>query len=178
LCQIQIEHDILPVEIDETCLQHESADACAMRLALHKARVAHGHAPEAIIIGSDTLVTLDGMRLGKPEHRVNALQMLELLSGRVHEVVTGVAVIRQDQEISCVNRTKVTFRDLSASEINAYWETGEPVDKAGAYAIQGIAARFVEKIEGSYSGVMGLPLYETAHLLEEVGVRFSVPSHA
>ena len=131
-----------------------------------------------MVIGSDTLVTVDGLALGKPRDREDAQQMLELLSGRDHEVVTGVAVIRAHRELSCTNRTVVTFRKLATHEINAYWETGEPRDKAGAYAIQGIAARFVKRIEGSYSGVMGLPLYETAQLLEQVGLQFSVSTNA
>lgn len=178
LQQIHVDHDILPVDIDETCAEHESVIDCAIRLALTKARVGLSLAPDAVIIGSDTLVTVDGLSLGKPESRENALQMLESLSSRQHEVVTAVAVAREGRELSCANRTVVTFRPLSASEIAAYWETGEPRDKAGAYAIQGIAARFVTKIEGSYSGVMGLPLYETAQLLEEIGVQLSVPVDA
>lgn len=178
LQQIHVDHDILPVAIDETCAGHETVIDCAIRLALGKARVGLSLAPDAVVIGSDTLVTVDGLSLGKPENREKALQMLESLSGRQHEVITAVAVAREGKELSCANRTKVTFRALSASEIAAYWETGEPRDKAGAYAIQGIAARFVTKIEGSYSGVMGLPLYETAQLLEEIGVQLSVPADA
>jgi septum formation protein len=178
LQQIQVDHDITPVDIDETCAQHEPVIDCAIRLALTKARVGLSRAPDAVVIGSDTLVTVDGLSLGKPQNRENALQMLESLSGRQHEVITAVAVVRKGRELSGVSRTMVTFRALSAREIAAYWETGEPRDKAGAYAIQGIAARFVTNIEGSYSGVMGLPLYETAQLLEEIGVQLSVPADA
>ena len=178
LQQIHIHHEAMPMDIEETCLSQEVVADCAIRLALAKARAAHAQALDAVVIGSDTIVTVDGVALGKPKHREDAQQMLELLSGRDHEVVTGVAVIRGDRELSCANRTVVSFRDLSADEIDAYWETGEPRDKAGSYAIQGIAARFVKRIQGSYSGVMGLPLYETAQLLEQVGIYSSVSANA
>ena len=169
LLQIQLPHAIQSVEIDESCHDGETPSACAERLALVKAREVLLANPGACVIGADTIVTVDGQILGKPVNRENGLQMLELLSGREHQVMTGLAVVNDRQELSCVSTSRVTFRELSKPEIADYWDTGEPVDKAGSYAIQGIAARFVKHLTGSFSGVMGLPLYETSQLLEEVG---------
>jgi septum formation protein len=170
LLQLGVEHDILAVDIDESCLTEESPEACVERLALEKARTAHDLARQALVIGSDTMVIAEGKILGKPRDRADGLQMLECLSNRAHEVLTAVAVTGEGRELSCVQRSKVVFRQLSSAEIVAYWQSGEPRDKAGGYAVQGIAAQFIERIEGSYSGVMGLPLYETAQLLKEFGI--------
>ena len=112
------------------------------------------------------MVVVDGEILGKPVSRENAITMLQRLSGRSHHVMTGVAVVSRQQSV-CVNVSEVTFRELSIEEIEAYWDTGEPADKAGSYAIQGYAAAFIRKLVGSYSGVMGLPLFETAQLLAQ-----------
>lgn len=171
LLQLGVEHEIMAVDINESCLTAESPDECVERLALEKARAALALSGQALVIGSDTMVVVDDNILGKPRDRVDGLQMLECLSGRAHEVLTAVAVITTERELSCVQRSKVVFRQLSAAEMAAYWQTGEPSDKAGGYAIQGIAAQFVEYLEGSYSGVMGLPLYETAELLREFDIR-------
>jgi len=170
LLQLGIKHRILPVDIDEVCLSSESAYECVQRLALEKARAALVLAPQALVIGSDTMVIINGDILGKPRDRADGLQMLEYLSGREHEVLTAVAAVSADRELFSVQRSKVIFRQLSSAEIEAYWETGEPRDKAGGYAIQGMAAQFIERIEGSFSGVMGLPLYETTQLLREFGI--------
>lgn len=170
LLQLGVQHDISAVDIDESCLSGESPDKCVERLALEKARAGQVLFPLALVIGSDTMVVVDGKILGKPRDRAEGLQMLEWLSNRSHEVLTAVAVIGDGKELSCVQRSKVVFRSLSSEEIEAYWQSGEPCDKAGGYAIQGIAAQFIERLEGSYSGVMGLPLYETAQLLKEFDI--------
>ena len=170
LLQIGVEHEIRVVDINETCLPGESPDECVERLALEKARAALDLFPQALTIGSDTMVVIDDQVLGKPRDRAHGLQMLEWLSGREHEVLTAVAMTVTGRELSCVQRSKVLFRQLTSTEIAAYWQTGEPYDKAGGYAIQGIAAQFVERLDGSYSGVMGLPLYETAQLLREFDI--------
>jgi len=170
LLQLDITHKVLPVDVEEACQSSESADECVQRLALEKARVALLLEPQALSIGSDTMVIINGKILGKPRDRADGLQMLECLSGREHEVLTAVAVVGAGRELASVQRSKVRFRQLSCAEIEAYWETGEPRDKAGSYAIQGKAAQFIESLEGSFSGVMGLPLYETALLLREFGI--------
>ena len=170
LLQLGVEHQVLPVDVDEVCLSLESANECVQRLALEKARAALEHVPQARVIGSDTMVIINGKTLGKPRDRAHGLQMLEWLSGQEHEVMTAVSIVSEHRELSCIQRSKVRFRQLSPAEIEAYWETGEPCDKAGGYAIQGRAAQFIEYLQGSFSGVMGLPLYETAKLLREFGI--------
>jgi len=170
LLQLGIEHEVMPVDIDESCLKDESPEDCVERLALEKARSAHDRAQEALIIGSDTMVIVDNKIMGKPRDRADGLQMLECLSNRSHEVLSAVAVTGNGRELSCVQRSKVVFRQLSFTEIAAYWQSGESCDKAGGYAIQGMAAQFIERLDGSYSGVMGLPLYETAQLLREFDI--------
>ena len=125
----------------------------------------------APVLAADTTVTLDGRILGKPADRREATEMLGVLSGRRHEVLTAVAVKHEERLELAVSASEVEFRPLSAGEIGIYLESGEADDKAGAYAIQGLAARFVREMRGSYSGVMGLPLYETAQLLERLGAR-------
>ncbi len=170
LTQLGVKHRVMAVDIEESCKPAENPEECVKRLALEKARKAKAKSSDALVIGSDTMVVVNGRVLGKPMNREDGLQMLESLSGRQHEVFTAVAVAAQGREISCVQRSQVHFRELSSAEIAAYWQTGEPADKAGAYAIQGLAAQFIQRLEGSYSGVMGLPLYETASLLGEFGV--------
>jgi len=134
---------------------------------LQSCRKAPANSP---VLAADTAVVLDGRILGKPAHRRDALDMLRLLSGRTHEVLTGIAVVTERGVESRHSRSEVTFRAISDLEAGAYWDTGEPCDKAGAYAIQGRAAIFVANLRGSFSGVMGLPLYETADLLAKAGV--------
>lgn len=172
LRQIGVDFLVLPVDIDEAPLAGETPEACVQRLALEKART--GRREQAVasalpVLGADTLVVAGGTVLGKPADRGDAIGMLQLLSGSTHRVITAVA-LAGDHEAVCMSTSHVTFRTLTARECEAYWETGEPRDKAGAYAVQGLAAMFIARLEGSYSGVMGLPLYETAVLLQEFGI--------
>jgi septum formation protein len=157
------------VDVDETPLSGEPAKAMVLRLAEKKARAA-GRAADAVVIGADTAVVLDGIVFGKPTGRDDALGMLGRLSGRSHQVLTGIAVLSRDTLRTTVSVTNVTFRDIDPDEALQYWQSGEPRDKAGAYAIQGGAGDFVVAVEGSYSGVVGLPVLEIARLLQLAGV--------
>lgn len=161
------------VEVDETPLAGEAAEAYVERLARAKAesgwrRMQQRNLPRAPVLSADTTVSVDGRILGKPANREEAAAMLGSLSGREHEVLTAVALKHDDWLESVVSRSEVRFKTLSAAEIAGYVESGESDDMAGAYAIQGRAARFIVELRGSYSGVMGLPLYETAQLLEKM----------
>ncbi|WP_421682428.1 septum formation inhibitor Maf [Stutzerimonas urumqiensis] len=171
LQQIGVPFDIRIYPIDETLLPGEQPAAYVERLARAKAKaVLETLTVPACVLGADTAVVLEGRVLGKPADRDDAIAMLEALSGREHQVFTGVAVLdRTSCRVEVVD-TRVRFRRLRRDEIEAYWATGEPCDKAGAYGIQGFGAVFVERIEGSYSGVVGLPLCETAGLLEQFGL--------
>ncbi|MDX1443992.1 MAG: Maf family protein [Gammaproteobacteria bacterium] len=169
LRQVGLEPEVRPVDIDETPLPGEAARDYVERLALAKARAAaKGEARP--VLGSDTSVVVDGEILGKPVDESDAAAMLERLSGRAHIVMTAVAVVHGDKENHVTVATEVEFAPLSDDEIKAYWKTGEPIDKAGAYGIQGHAAAFIVRVNGSYSGVVGLPLHETTQLLRESGV--------
>jgi septum formation protein len=169
--QIGVHYTVCPVAVSERVNPGEAPEEYVLRLALAKAR-AGGAALEvqAPVLGADTAVVVDDTILGKPRDRADALAMLARLSGREHRVLSGVALVQGEREESRLSVTRVRFRVLQPGEAEAYWASGEPADKAGAYAIQGRAAVFVERIEGSYSGVMGLPLFETAGLLERFGV--------
>jgi septum formation protein len=169
---IGIEHEVIPANVDESVRGRESPAMHAERLAREKAGVIAGREPQSVAIGADTIVLIDGKILGKPANSVDAGSMLRLLSGRVHTVVTAVAVARGKKIVSGVEKVSVTFRELSDDEIDAYIATGEPMDKAGAYGIQGFGATIVERIEGDYFAVMGLPLVRLVSLLEEVGVDY------
>jgi septum formation protein len=125
---------------------------------------------ELPVLGADTAVVLDGTMLGKPRDRQSALAMLARLSGRTHRVLTAVALVTGKDRQLRLSESEVQFRELSPEECERYWQSGEPLDKAGAYAIQGLAATFISRVQGSYSGVMGLPLFETAELLDAAGV--------
>jgi len=174
LTQIGLPFHIVPASIDETPQAGESAVAYVERLAREKAQAGlHFLAQRAdvCVLGADTAVVLDGQILGKPADRAEALAMLQALSGREHEVLTAVSVANRDRCEATVVSSRVTFRNLSMEEAERYWDTGEPHDKAGGYAIQGLAAVFVRRVEGSYSAVVGLPLCETAALLAD----FSIP---
>ena len=159
-------------EIDETPLENEAAEDYVVRLALEKARAVRQHSVTdgLPVLGADTAVVIDGRLLGKPESLAHARQMLQLLSGREHRVMSAVALVRSREAVQ-ISVSRVWFRPLSENEIDAYWRTGEPQDKAGAYAIQGVGAIFIERLEGSYTGVMGLPLYETGRLLQDFGIQ-------
>jgi septum formation protein len=175
LRQIGVSFRIIGADLDETALQGESALAYVSRLARAKATAGwergrdSGDAP---VLAADTAVVLDGRILGKPKGLNDAMAMLLELSGRTHEVLTAVALRTAAGIEDTVSRSMVTFRSIDPSEARAYWETGEPSDKAGAYAIQGYAAVFISDLKGSYSGVMGLPLFETAALLDAAGVKY------
>lgn len=171
LAQIGVDCQVYPVFIDETPLENESPKDLAKRLALAKALAAQQslqtHLP---VLGADTVVALDELCLGKPNSREHGIAMLALLSGRCHDVFTAVALLDDKRSAISVAHTKVCFNALTSKEITDYWASGEPVDKAGAYAIQGLGALFVRYIEGSYSAVVGLPLFETGQLLTSFNV--------
>jgi septum formation protein len=171
LAQLGVPFEVVAVEVDESCRAGEAPEEYVVRLALEKARAGaaarKGAAPLAL--GADTVVVLDGEILQKPAGRDEALAMLARLSGRTHRVLSGVALAGGCERMR-ISESLVTFREIDARERVAYWETGEPADKAGAYAIQGLGAVFVSRLQGSYSGVVGLPLYETAEMLSLCGV--------
>lgn len=172
--QIGIAHEVIAVEADESWDGSEPPGEHVLRLAVEKARLGRARITggRALpILAADTAVVLDDQILGKAGEDHEAVAMLRRLSGRSHWVFSGVVLIDTGERVlSAVNVSRVCFRPLSAEEIRAYCDSGEPLGKAGAYAIQGRAAAFVERLEGSYSGVMGLPLYETANLLRAAGV--------
>lgn len=172
LQQIGVPFRSLSVAIDESPYPGEHAQAYVERLAREKAQagLAMVDDPQACVLGADTSVVLDGQILGKPGDRETFFRMMTALSGRTHQVLTGIAVTSQSDCQSRVVEGLVRFRSLSEREIETYWRTGEPQDKAGGYAIQGLAAVFIDRIEGSYSAVVGLPLCETALLLSAFGV--------
>ncbi|AGA91323.1 MAF protein [Thioflavicoccus mobilis 8321] len=173
LAQIGVRHSVQPVDVDETPVPGEAAADFVVRLAIDKARAARGcQAPTGglPVLAADTAVVVDGMILGKPRDRDDGLAMLGRLSGRSHQVLTGVALIADGLERTALSTSRVRFRRLSAAEAATYWATGEPADKAGCYAIQGLGALFIAELAGSYSGVMGLPLFETAELLDAAGI--------
>ncbi len=171
LQQIGVHFETLPVNIDESPHAGEPALDFVQRLALEKAQSGYLQSGNGRpVLGSDTIVVVDEHILGKPTGREDARRMLELLSGRGHQVMTAVALVDGQKVASALNVSQVYFRSLQPSEIEAYWDTGEAADKAGAYGIQGIAAQFIERLDGSYSGVMGLPLFETAQLLQQFGI--------
>ncbi|MGE4534065.1 Maf family protein [Halomonas sp.] len=169
LASIGVPVMVRPVDIDETPHHGEAAEAYVIRLAREKARAGAGHG-ELPTLGSDTAVVRDGEILGKPEDAAHAAAMLRSLSGREHRVLTAVAVSGPAGLLDACVTTRVAMREISDAEIAAYWASGEPADKAGGYAIQGLAAVFVERIAGSHSAVVGLPLFETAALLRRQGV--------
>ena len=156
-------------DIDETPLSGEAADHMVLRLAVAKARAAAAR-PSTVILGADTAVVVDSRILGKAASMDEAMQMLACLSGRTHRVLTGVALLKAGVEDTALSCTEVRFREISVDEAAAYCRSGEYRGKAGAYGIQGLAGVFVEALSGSYSGVVGLPVYETAGLLRAAGM--------
>ncbi len=168
LRQIDVTHAVLPVDIDESPWPGEKPAHYALRLAEQKARALWEQLPVAQrrpVLAADTTVALGDEILGKPVDHDDAVRILGRLSGREHEVHTAVAVLHEGGADARVSTSTVAFRPLTRAEIDWYWRTGEPADKAGAYAVQGHAAVFIRRLAGSYSGVMGLPLYETWELL-------------
>jgi len=161
-------------DVEESLLPGESASDASERLARAKAETAAAGALEALVVAADTLVVLDGDALGKPRDRADARRMLATLSGRAHDVVTGVACARGGRIVSGRETARVVFAAMTGAEIAAYAATGEPDDKAGAYALQGIGGLFVERVEGSPSTVVGLPVRLLYRLASELGVDLAV----
>ena len=176
LQQIGLNFTVLPSDIDETPLLNELSHEYVVRLAAEKAQACFAklqmdQADLYPVLAADTTVSVDGRILGKPQDDADAFQMLSSLAGRWHEVHTGIAVATTTGVKTAISTTRVEMPKLSDEKILAYVATGEPSDKAGAYGIQGLASTIIKRIEGSYSGVMGLPIYETAMLLEQAGIR-------
>lgn len=169
LASIGVPVTVKPCDIDETPLSGELPDAYVLRLAIAKAQAA-ASLTDLPTLGSDTAVVVDGRILGKPHNAMQGADMLRLLSDRSHQVLTAVAVTGPEGILSCCMATQVIMRKIDENEIADYWRTGEPADKAGGYAIQGLASIFVKEIQGSHSAVVGLPLFETAQLLRRQGV--------
>ena len=177
LKQMNIAHTIQPADIDESPRLNETPLSLVSRLAAEKglavkAKLASKQTltDDTVILASDTLIAFNGQSVGKPENKADAKRILTMLSGNTHEVLTAISVLNHTRQQTQVITTSVTFAALTNEQITAYWETGEPADKAGSYAIQGIGGEFVVSINGSASAVIGLPLYETRQLLNEFGV--------
>ncbi|MEX1668496.1 nucleoside triphosphate pyrophosphatase [Zhongshania guokunii] len=170
LQQIGLRFEVMAADIDETPAASEDAQQYVRRMATEKAMAVVALAPNRAVLAADTSVIVDGEILGKPENRRHAETMLNLLSGRSHQVMTAVALYADGQLRQALSVTEVNFAVLSSAQISAYLATGEADDKAGSYGIQGAAGYFVQHLAGSYSGVVGLPLYETAALLSEAGI--------
>jgi septum formation protein len=175
LKQIGVNFEVRVASIDESIHGEENAADYVLRMAIDKARRVWQKNQGTTLAGlpvlaADTAVVLGDWIMGKPTDREQGVEMLTALSGRTHEVLTSVSLLQAEKQVSRLSRSEVTFAPLSEADINRYWETGEPLDKAGAYAIQGKAAVFIESLKGSYSGVMGLPLFEVGHLLEEMDI--------
>lgn len=171
LQQVGLEFSVLKVDVDESVQGGERPADYVLRLAREKALAGLAQAAEGVVIAADTTVVVDDEVLGKPASEVEAIHMWQRLSGRMHQVLTGVAVGDARRVETVAVSTRVHFRALTQAEMHAYWQSGEPGDKAGGYAIQGRGAVFVDAIEGSYSNVVGLPLAETAALLAHFGIR-------
>jgi septum formation protein len=172
LTQIGVPHVVRSADIDETVAPGERAADYVVRMARSKALAVRARGEVLPVLAADTTVVLDELICGKPADEADALGILERLSGRSHQVLTAVALALHAGVALRLSQSEVRFRPLSRAEIRAYWASGEPRDKAGAYAVQGLGAVFVEQLSGSYSGVMGLPLFETAELLSAAGLAY------
>jgi septum formation protein len=170
---VGIAHEVQPADIDESYIGGERPREHAERLARGKAAVIAEREPDALVIGSDTIVVVDGDVLGKPASENDAVRMLARLAGRSHVVVTAVAVAWRGETRSAVEEVGVTFHPMSRAEIDAYIATGEPMDKAGAYGIQGYGATIVSRVDGDYFAVMGLPLQRLTRVLDAIGIRYA-----
>ena len=178
LAQVGISFRSIVPDVDETIKPHEIAENYVVRLAEEKAMAGFSlvKSKNKAVLGSDTAVVINGEILGKPENRSDAIRMLNLLSGNTHQVMTAVALAKESRNreepelISVISVSEVSFKNLSNDEIEQYVDSGECNDKAGSYAIQGFAASFITHLSGSYSGVMGLPLFETVELLNKAGI--------
>jgi septum formation protein len=169
---VGIRHSVEPPDIDESVGAGESPIAYVERLAREKASKVAARHPDAIVVAADTTVVLGELMLAKPESVEEAVGMLTTLSGNTHTVLTGMACMRGGALVSCVESVEVTFRELSLREIGEYVATGEPMDKAGAYGIQGFGATIVRRIDGDYFAVMGLSLVRLVELLERLGIAY------
>lgn len=175
LNQMGFAHTQMPVDIDESPKAGEKPEILVERLAAEKALTAYQRLNDkqkrdAIILASDTLIAFEGESLGKPADEADCVAMLQRLSDQVHEVLTSISVLDAQRQVTRTITTEVQFAPVSEAQIRKYWATGEPADKAGSYAIQGIGGQFVKSVKGSVSAVIGLPLYETRCLLNEFGV--------
>jgi septum formation protein len=177
LDQVNLKYQVVRADVDETAYANESADQYVSRIALRKAqRVAGDPDCQLPVLAADTAVILDGEILGKPGNPGSARQMLEGLSGRTHEVFSAVVLVHVNgEEYRRLSVSCVTMAAMEPAWLDAYCRLAEPLDKAGAYAIQGLAAQWITRLEGSYSGVMGLPLFETMELLREAGLETLPP---
>ena len=174
LDQIGVRYIVNPVDIDETPKDREMALDYVGRVAAEKSAACVSELIDFLpVLAADTSVVLDGQIMGKPKNREHAMTMLSQLSGKTHNVYSAISLRSQceNKHFQALSKTEVRFRNISPEEIQSYWDTGEPKGKAGAYAIQGLASVFVESIKGSFSGVVGLPLFETAELLSKQGIK-------
>jgi septum formation protein len=169
LLQIGLRFEVVPAQIDESRFAGEEPARFVQRLAVEKAAAIYPLHPEATVLGADTTVELDGHALEKPADRADARRMLRALSGRTHHVHTGLALLSSHGQRTHLETTSVTFSSIEDAALEHYLDTGEPYDKAGAYGIQGYAARWIPRIEGDYFNVVGLPLAATVRLLHELG---------
>jgi septum formation protein len=172
LLQIGVPHVVMGADIDETFLAGEPPRDYVIRLAREKALAVRRTGQKLPVLAADTTVVVDGKVFGKPHDQAQGVHMLAALSGRAHEVLTAVALADSRGVTERISVSTVRFREVSLEESLAYWESGEPRDKAGGYAIQGLGAVFIEELRGSYSGVMGLPLFETGELLRAAGIAY------
>jgi septum formation protein len=175
LSLIGLSHEVRPADVDESAYDAESPSAHAERLALAKAEAIAAQHPGALVLAADTIVVVEGDILGKPRDEDHAREMLARLSGRSHTVITAVAAARDGVAHSDLEQVAVTFRPLTAAEIADYVRTGEPMDKAGAYGIQGYGATIVERIDGDYFAVMGLAIVRLLRLCSRLGFRYAFP---
>lgn len=173
LQQAGLQFEVVNAPVEEVALPHESPESYVLRIAIEKAMAGFNKVAgkQVWVIGGDTAVMVNDKVLGKPKNEVDSFRMLQRLSGKTHTVLSGLAVIYDGAVYSLINQTQVSFKPLTEKEIKDYIATGEPEDKAGSYAIQGLGANFIESISGSYSGVMGLPLFELNQLLIQSGFK-------
>ena len=175
LTQMGVVHRLLPVDIDESPKLQERPEELVERLAREKARqgferLSSEQQGNSVVLAADTLIALENEALGKPADKADCQRMLKALSDREHLVLTAISAVDEQRQVTQCISTRVCFGAVTESDIDAYWETGEPADKAGSYAIQGIGGQFVKSVNGSVSSVIGLPLYETRRLLKQFGV--------
>lgn len=171
LAQLAVHFELVKADVDETQYPGELATDYVLRLAISKAKAGfevQSSSERLPVLGADTIVVVDGEVLGKPKDQHDFLRMMRLLSGRQHQVYTAIALVSGDKVLSDTVKTDVWFSALTETQMLEYWQSGEPADKAGGYGIQGLASRFIPKITGSYFAVVGLPLYETDQLLQQL----------